>query len=316
MKDRKLLFGIVVLTVAVLFQARAQYPFTNGLVAYYPLSGNANDASGNGNNATLAGNYQFVTNEVGQLAFRGIGDGALYYSGGGHVLLPTFNTNLNSGFTFSLWVKDEVPVVANAFSENYISFGALNLPLVEIEFVANLQKVIYVIGPGVGEYAMPVVLQTYINSGWKHLVLAYQPGSFACYFNGQKLYQTNVTVNIFPVAHAAINRHWWDGGASSSARMSATYQKVRIYKRALSDSEVAQLNSYESGPQVGLIKAVKPSFSKLAVGVKYQLQASAELNTWYNQGPPFTATSTDMVYPAYYDVDFWDQLFFRLQVVP
>src|SRR5207248_1316313 len=28
---------------------------TNGLVAYYPLNGNANDTSGNGNNGTLVG---------------------------------------------------------------------------------------------------------------------------------------------------------------------------------------------------------------------------------------------------------------------
>lgn len=68
--------------------------------------------------------------------------------------------------------------------------------------------------------------------------------------------------------------------------------------------------------RVDLIKAVKPSFSHLWVGTNYQLQVSSDLNTWYNQGPSFTATSTNMVYPLYYDVDFWDQLFFRLQLVP
>src|ERR1039458_1137621 len=33
---------------------------TNGLVAYYPFNGNANDASGNGNNANVQGTYQYL----------------------------------------------------------------------------------------------------------------------------------------------------------------------------------------------------------------------------------------------------------------
>ncbi len=32
------------------FVANSQTPLTNGLVAYFPFSGNANDSSGNGNN--------------------------------------------------------------------------------------------------------------------------------------------------------------------------------------------------------------------------------------------------------------------------
>lgn len=70
------------------------------------------------------------------------------------------------------------------------------------------------------------------------------------------------------------------------------------------------------GPKVDLIKAVKPSFANLRVGTKYQLQSSADMKTWTNQGSPFTATNTSMVYPQYWDVDNWNSLFFRLQVGP
>ena len=41
------MFGIILNT-------NAQYP-KNGLVGYWPFNGNANDASGNGNNATVNG---------------------------------------------------------------------------------------------------------------------------------------------------------------------------------------------------------------------------------------------------------------------
>ena len=69
-------------------------------------------------------------------------------------------------------------------------------------------------------------------------------------------------------------------------------------------------------PSVALVKAVKPSFSNLTLGANYQLQATLDLTTWYDQGLPFTATSPNMDYPWYYDVANWGQLFFRLQIVP
>jgi len=66
-------------------------------------------------------------------------------------------------------------------------------------------------------------------------------------------------------------------------------------------------------PSLTLVKAVKPSFSNLTLGTNYQLQVSTDLNSWTNQGAAFTATNSSMVYPQYFDVDNWNQLFFRLQ---
>jgi probable HAF family extracellular repeat protein len=70
------------------------------------------------------------------------------------------------------------------------------------------------------------------------------------------------------------------------------------------------------GLQVGLIRAVTTSFSDLLVGTNYQLQVSGDLNTWTNQGSVFTATNPTSIYPQYWNVDSWSQLFFRLRVSP
>jgi len=70
------------------------------------------------------------------------------------------------------------------------------------------------------------------------------------------------------------------------------------------------------GWQLGLVKAVFPTFSDLRVGTNYQLQSSSDMNTWINQGSPFTATNPAMVYPQYFDVEGWNQLYFRLEVAP
>jgi len=70
------------------------------------------------------------------------------------------------------------------------------------------------------------------------------------------------------------------------------------------------------GLQIGLAKAVRPSFSDLPLGMVYQLQVSSDMQTWTNQGAPFTVTNASMIYPQYWDVDNWNQLFFRLQPAP
>jgi hypothetical protein len=60
--------------------------------------------------------------------------------------------------------------------------------------------------------------------------------------------------------------------------------------------------------------AVKPTFNNLWVGTNYQLQVSSSLAAGFtNYGSAFTATNTSMIYPNYFDVANWNQLYFRLQ---
>ena len=110
----------------------------------------------------------------------------------------------------------------------------------------------------------------------------------------------------------------WFGNHQSWATyfLRGSLSNIRIYNRALSSDEVAQLYAYESLPIVGLRKAVSPSLSNLYLGTNYQLQVSTELSTWTNNGPPFTPTNTVMDYPQYVDVENWGSLFFRLQAAP
>jgi hypothetical protein len=70
------------------------------------------------------------------------------------------------------------------------------------------------------------------------------------------------------------------------------------------------------GVQIGILQAVIPTFSSLSIGSNYQLQASLDLNTWTNEGSVFTATNATMIYPQYFNVAGWSQLYFRLQAAP
>jgi hypothetical protein len=112
------------------------------------------------------------------------------------------------------------------------------------------------------------------------------------------------------------------GGGGSGAAAFATISNGVVTSITLTNggngyTSIPQIYIYSPlGLQVGLVKAVKPSFSDLLLGTHYQLQTSGDLITWTNQGSPFTATNPVMAYPAYFDVDNWDQLFFRVEVTP
>jgi hypothetical protein len=87
---------------------------------------------------------------------------------------------------------------------------------------------------------------------------------------------------------------------------------IRIYNRALSLSEIAQLFAIESQQGISLIKAVTLQDYSLTVGSNYQVQVSSDLNNWTNQGSVFTATSSYWQSTNYWQVANWNQLFFRI----
>jgi hypothetical protein len=87
---------------------------------------------------------------------------------------------------------------------------------------------------------------------------------------------------------------------------------VRIYNRALSPYEVAQLYYVESAPSISIQKAVYLTANNLLVGSNYVVQASTDLINWTNQDSVFTATNSDWQSTNYWNVANWNQLFFRL----
>jgi hypothetical protein len=241
---RALIFGAM--SVAVLAT-----DITSGLVARYDFDGNATDSSGNNNHASPAGSYSFIAGGHTNSAIHINGDGALFYSGGGFVGLPQFGPALNQGVSVSLWVKDESIGTDPVGEEQYVSLGAVELPQIGISLNRNnpnsptLTFFLDPVGtgshPGIVFFTQAIPDLAAYSSSWKHLVLVYEPGRFAAFVNGVKIGEGAGTFTGFPVATAALGRHWWSAGGASSARMSATFDDVLIYNRALSDAEVSQL---------------------------------------------------------------------------
>lgn len=237
----------VLLFIVCTLSAIAQ-DITSGLIAHYTFENNTNDQSGNGNHATAAGSYQYVRSLVGN-GIRLFGDDSLIYAGGGHVLLPNLSPVLNNGFTISFWVRDEVVGSNNDTNgECYISFGIGDQPSCGISLEGAAKRVLFFINNGLGGPSYDIVRTIDFASElstWRHIVLTYSPGKMTAYFNGAKIGEGAITVNVFPVTKAALGRHWWSNGNLSSARMSALYDNLRIYSRALSSNDVRELNSVD-----------------------------------------------------------------------
>jgi hypothetical protein len=287
-------------TGLLLTTAHAQTWITNGLVAYYPFNGNANDASGHGLNANVQGTYQYLSDGTLHL----IGDNSLFYSGGGYVALPNYG-NLNSGFTISIWVGNETDHGNSIMAEYYVWFDNNNSQNVAIgQHDSYMQD-------GLASADFPLTIANF--APWKQLLLVYSPGKCAAYLNGTNIGSTNATVSPFPMINSAIGRHWWAGGANSSARMTMDIKNFRIYNRALSSNEVAQLYFLESPTSISIQKAVYLTSSTLKTSTNYQLQVSSDLLSWTNYGSVFTATNSSWRTTNYWDVANWSQLFFRLQ---
>jgi hypothetical protein len=84
----------------------------------------------------------------------------------------------------------------------------------------------------------------------------------------------------------------------------------------MTNSASATLRVLPALPSLSLGKAVKPCFTGVQTGRNYQLQVSSDMVIWTNWGSPLVATNTTILYPQYWDVPNWDDLRFRLQVVP
>jgi len=310
MKTTKLLLATLILSLGALFNAEAQSWLTNGLVAYYPFNGDANDESGNGNNGSISGAV-LTADRLGATnkAFRF--NGASDRISASVASLPLGN----SPRSMTAWIKPD----SDAYPVNgvvHYGSGDCNGLMFGISFSKGLGGTSNYNNIGFWGGCQDYFANLFTPSNqWSFVAATYDGSSIRLYVN--EFSETNA---IGPLN--ALNSQLWIGaetinaGASFRGFFKGAIDQVRVFSRALSDTEVKQLYTYEAGPRVNLIKAVKPSFTGLSIGTDYLLQVSGDLNSWTNQGSAFLATNTSMVYPQYWDVDNWGQLFFRLRVVP
>jgi len=287
---------------------RAQDFLTNGLVAYYPFTGNANDASGSGNDGIVNG--AVLTNDRFGIAssaygFSALGQGITTSQANG------FPTSTND-FTVSLWVRvtsnstHQVFLSNQDFEQFNIHIGPIQSSRTGIGFQAG--------GTGAG-YTTNILWS--LGRWYNVQVVRAQNTNIMIYRDGVQLsQQTSNLGNDAPLSQRILTFGYNPTYSPVIQQLYGALDDIRIYNRALSPLELQDLYRFELGPRIALLKAVQASFFDLSVGKNYQLQVSDNYFAWTNHGAAFAATNTVMMYPTCFDVADWGQLFFRLQVSP
>ncbi|HEY5914943.1 MAG TPA: LamG domain-containing protein [Verrucomicrobiae bacterium] len=251
MKSFRIFSFVTTLSVVILLAAQAQEPPTAGLLAYYPLDGDANDASGNGLNGTTFNGVSYVSH-LGALAVQ-LNSSNLQY-----ITLPGSISNYQD-LSVTFWLKTGVST-PNAFYSDYFVISRdiagftydWNICLGrgrKIEFHTGLPTEV---GP---------VLASVDNLGsneWTHVACVADSvtGTRRIFLNGVE----SASASWVPHPFANNGTPIWVGNASAGANLHPYFDgdidELRIYSRALAAYEVQQLFNSLCSPHAATATAV------------------------------------------------------------
>jgi len=201
-----------------------------GLVAYHPFNGNANDESGNGHHGTIVG-ATLTTDRF------GVPNSAFHFGGNGeHIEVPhSADLNLTSGYTLAAWVNFEVggiirPRIVDKTScifymDDTSAVRALNLS-------------------GSGDPPLDVASgpKNLVAGQWYFVAGTYDLQMWRLYVNGAPVGQ------LVQTAPVQVNTDPLEIGKKPTGfdAFKGIIDDVRIYNRALSDTEIMALSGADS----------------------------------------------------------------------
>jgi hypothetical protein len=210
------------LLAVLLNNVAAQSFITNGLVAYYPFNGNANDATGNGNNGIVV--------QATPCADRFGNDDSAYNFNGvdSYIGFATVPISQLDNWTMTAWVK---PALLNqtgiAVALGYDDGNSGNGYSLGIYF-----SQLHVVFGGVADFDGGFTFTS--TSQWYQVVMLRSSGVMSFYVNAVLTPSSITATPLVPTAFRI--------GSDSGIRFfNGAIDDVRIYNRALSSNEVAQL---------------------------------------------------------------------------
>ncbi|WP_353572746.1 LamG domain-containing protein [Candidatus Albibeggiatoa sp. nov. BB20] len=216
----------------------------DGLVAYYPFDGNAEDASGNGNDGTEYGDLSYVTGQIGQ---------AVQFDGQDHHINIGNLLKNQCQFTFSIWInidKIEIdrPEYFGIFGQQDFSYPfAFN----DYNFYVGNNQNYRSFGSsshwGDGKYFDSRVIHPLSTNEWHLITQTYDGNILSQFDNG-------ILVNSIEVQDKCIDNDFdfligrtaAYPGYLYTSNFSGLADDFRIYNRALSNTEIQQLHCQEN----------------------------------------------------------------------
>ncbi len=200
---------------------------SNSLIAYYPFNGNANDASGFGNNGTVFG-ADLTSDRFGN------SNSAYHFDGyNDYIKLPDVVMNNLPQGTFSAWIKlDEINRQNGIIDKtetnnaNYFQVIVHNNNLVRVNIDVHY-----------GE-----ILRLYSNTAlnkdiWYHVVVTWDGNYWKIYINGKIDAQAQRDRTVPDVSRPLLIGKV----DNNTSFMKGTIDDIRIYNYVLTDSEISNL---------------------------------------------------------------------------
>ena len=231
-------FLTTILLFLIITNLTAQVPSyvpTDGLVAYYPFNGNANDETGNGNNGTVNGAI-LTEDRFGAVSsaydFDGVDD-------------KIFNSNefltLNVDLTISVWLNTNDITQGNQTIINSLEHTGIDL---NFNHNYNSGKMNLFLGDGINFWdvnGLGGIKSDYQNDTWYNIILIKQNDLYKVYVNGVVDMETNVNNasnynNIVGFTFGTAT--WIEEGAEY---FNGKLDDIGIWNRALTEQEVANL---------------------------------------------------------------------------
>ncbi len=269
-------FGGTVSSNAALHLTGYDFGIWSGLVAYYPFNGNANDASGNGNNGVANPGASYSTNGLGTANTSYVFDGSQGIS------IPN-SPSLNTGnqLTLSAWINFgsggsfNPRIISKKGSQGYQLLTLGTASQRQISFYADTTSVTTVQAVNAGE--------------WVCLTATSDGTNVNIYINGI-LDSSAAGPGVFSNAYdLAIG----ENGDNSLDNFIGLMTNVRIYNRALSPNDVATLYALESDlpvisqqPQNQRVSAESTVIFNVAATAAHPL-----FYQWRRNGTPLSAAT-------------------------
>lgn len=233
-----LVFCLSVSAVLVFDFPRAlAYPL-DGLVAYYPFTGNAQDQSGGSNDGILH-NVIPASDRFGNM------DSAYRFDANSYIEIP-YNQSFDFGtgdFTLSAWIKTSGDgwIITRGYEDKDGERGyLLNIIGGSLGFY-NLS----IGGPGGIGVSIPVLK----DNAWHHIAAVRDEYKLKLYFDGELAGSSNYGAygidysSSHPLYIGAIVYYSGDTAASKNTTFDGMIDDVSIYNRALTDAEIEELYS-------------------------------------------------------------------------
>lgn len=251
---KKILF--ILFVIGCIANSNAQVPSyvpTDGLVAYYPFNGNANDESGNGNNGSVIGSTELTNDRLGQTnsAYDFDLEEKSWAQRNNEIYIPYSSQFNSSNLTVSAWVyprsyfdpansNDKASIIISRTQYGYsnpngqvwsLYFNDIQTSGVILEAAPNNSQ-----SRAYATYNTPLTLNS-----WHHIVMTFDGSSLKLYIDNNLVADTSTTIVMnnegtsglsIGVSNQA-NGWWYDADAK--------IDDIGLWNRALTEQEVANL---------------------------------------------------------------------------